>query len=253
MVFARSVMAVAGLLLASSAIAADRAPILVELFTSEGCSSCPPAHTLAGELNQRDDVLVLSYHVNYWDYIGWTDRYATEQTTQRQHDYARSLRQRSVYTPEMVIGGVTHQVGSDVRAVSHAINAVAARRVEPPPIEAWLPHRSTVRVVIGAGAVDGEADVLLVRFLPKGESAVDAGENAGRTLPSYNVVRDFRRVGGWDGSEVTIDLSAAEVGVDGTDGCAVVVQEAGPGAVLAVHEFDMDDLRQRAVQDRDAG
>ncbi len=229
----------------NGATANDRAPVLVELFTSEGCSSCPAADTLAGQLTQRDDVFVLSFHIDYWDYIGWKDRFASKQTTDRQHAYARTLGQRSVYTPEMVIAGISHRVGSDAKAVQDEIDVVAASRLEPPAIRVGLARTGAMRLAIGDAPFDGEADVLFVRFHPRVQSNVDAGENAGLVLSGFNVVKSFHRVGGWSGDPVTIEIPKSNwyYGSSG-DGCAVIVQASGQGAVLGFHEIDMETLHQ---------
>ncbi len=214
-------------------------PILVEMFTSEGCSSCPPADRFAGELRQRDDVVVLSFHVNYWDYIGWADRFATDETTNRQHAYARALGQTHVYTPQAVIHGTTHKVGSDHGAVNAAIRAAALGQSPQPSIAFEQIHRSTVRISIGDAPTDEPAEVFLVGFASEGESEVRRGENAGRTLKTYNVVHDIRRLGTWSGAATVFDLAATEIMADGSDNCAVIVQARGNGPVFAVAAFEM--------------
>lgn len=214
-------------------------PVVVELFTSQGCSSCAPADRLMGELAQRDDVLALTFHVNYWDYIGWADPFASEETTQRQRDYARAFGQRNVYTPEIVIGGVTHRVGSDVSAVKGAIRDVGGAPTAGAKVELEMIGPEVLRVSLGASHYFGSADVLLVRFDERHETEVARGENAGRTIVNYNVVRDYRKIGTWSGQPRVFDLDWSDVTSQGRDRCAVIVQAAGMGPVLGAAEFDM--------------
>ena len=102
----------------------NKAPVVVELFTSQGCNSCPPADVVLGDLTGRPDVITLSYHVNYWDYLGWKDTFATPETTQRQRDYAKFLNERTIYTPQIVIGGRSHAIGSRKDEVVAGMQAV---------------------------------------------------------------------------------------------------------------------------------
>jgi len=225
---------------AATAAADERAsPVLVELFTSQGCSSCPPADRYASELARRDDVLVLSFHVNYWDYIGWKDPFATERTTARQHAYARAMGQRHVYTPQMVIGGTLHEVGSDVAAIERAVAEVAAGQVVRPRIHMAVVGGETLRIEIGAGNYDSIADVLLVRYDFEHRTEVPRGENAGHSLVNTNVVRHIRKIGSWSGPAARVDLDWSDITATGNDRCAVIVQVTGTGMVLAVTELVM--------------
>lgn len=243
-VIARAALSALVLFSLAGAASADQArpPVLVELFTSQGCSSCPPADALAGQLAQRDDVVVLSFHVNYWDYIGWSDPYATDDTTGRQYAYAKALRQSNVYTPQMVIGGMTHVVGSDAPRVMHAIEAVRTRTPRAPAITISRTGDG-VRVSVGAGEADGTADVLLAQFIQRRETDVRRGENRGRRLTNYNIVRELGRIGRWTGAPLDIDIDAADLtGSDGRDACAVIVQARDQGPVMAAARFDMATL-----------
>ncbi len=215
-------------------------PVLVELFTSQGCSSCLPANALAGRLTRRDDLVVLSFHVNYWDYIGWRDPFATEATTGRQYHYAETLHERNVYTPQMVIAGMTPVVGSDEAAVMRAIDDASRRAPGGPQITvAHVGDR--FRLSLGAGRYPGPpADVLLVLYDRRHETPVSRGENRGRTVVNHHVVRHIRPIGKWDGSAIQISLSESDVlGDDGRDGCVIIVQAAGQGPVITAAEFDM--------------
>jgi hypothetical protein len=228
---------------AAGAIADDgrQELVLVELFTSQGCSSCPPADALAGRLNEQDDVVVLSYHVNYWDYIGWEDPFATAETTDRQYQYAAALGQSNVYTPQMVIAGRTHVVGSDERKVRGAI-ADAAQVTGNGPAIAVAQVGDRFRISLGAAAYDGQADVWLARFDNRHDTDVARGENRGRVMTNYNVVRDLRRVGGWNGDATQIVMESADLVADhGRDGCAVIVQAANHGPIISVAKFLTED------------
>jgi hypothetical protein len=199
-------------------------PVVIELFTSQGCESCPPADAYLGELARRADLVALAFHVDYWDYIGWKDPYASKEATQRQRTYAQQLGSRVVYTPQMVIQGAAHEVGSDRSAVDRAIAdalkptvAVSLRR---------QPDRLTVAVAQGKGS----AELWLVGFDPRHQTAVSRGENAGRTLTEYNVVRGFRRVGEWTGEALSLDVPAAALPPGAAH--AVILQAPGLGPVL---------------------
>lgn len=229
-------------LLAATALpgAAGDTPVLVELFTSQGCSSCPQADALAGRLSERDDVVVLSFHVNYWDYIGWSDPFASEQTTERQYGYARALGERNVYTPQMVIGGALPVVGSDERAVMRAIER-AGRQLESAPTIRFSRRGNDLLVELGAAeAPRRPADVLLVRYADRRETDVPLGENAGRQLVNHHVVRDMQVVGQWDGGpgEIVLAGESFAAGEPGRDGCALFIQRTGQGGILAAVDFD---------------
>ena len=215
-------------------------PVLVELFTSQGCSACLPANALAARLARRGDLVVLSFHVNYWDYIGWQDPFATEATTRRQYHYAETLPERTVYTPQMVIAGEMQVVGSDEAAVMRAIEEAGRRSPGGPQIAIGrLGNR--YRISLGAGRYPGPpADVLLVRYDRHHETAVSRGENRGRTVLDYHVVRHIRAIGKWDGSAIRIELSDTELlGDNQSDSCVIIVQAAGQGPVIAAAEFGM--------------
>ena len=212
--------------------------VVLELFTSQGCSSCPSADSLLGELAEsRDDVVALSFHVDYWDYIGWEDRFATAATTNRQRAYATHLGVAYVYTPQLVVDGARHVVGSNRRAVNDAIDvskSVKARRA-PVSITASAPDRLTVEIGRSEGYY-GDATIWLVSVDRQHETTVDAGENRGRKLVNFHVVRDFRPIGRWSGGAVTLELGPDELskGANGMgDGCAILVQEnRGKGRIM---------------------
>jgi hypothetical protein len=211
-------------------------PVVVELFTSQGCSSCPPADAYLRELAKRSDIIPLAYHVDYWNYIGWVDPFASQQTTQRQRDYARSLGQRYVYTPEMVIAGARHEDGAKRDVIEGLI--AAARNAPPgPAITLSRNPDGNLKVSIAAQGATGQnpaagepLTVWLVKFDREHWTKVAQGENQGRTLGDFQVVRSFRQIGSWHGDKLEIDLAAEATG-DG--GCAVLLQRGGTGPILA--------------------
>jgi hypothetical protein len=198
----------------ATAARAQEAPIVVELFTSQGCSSCPPADAFLTDLaHRRSDVLPLAFHVTYWDYLGWKDPYSLDAATARQRAYARHLNDDGVYTPQMVVDGTTGFVGSDR---SEALRVLAGAARKPVPVNV-VRDGSSLRVSVGAGA--GQAQVLLVGFDPAHETHVGRGENSGRTLLETNIVRSLTPIGAWSGAAVTLH-SAPPAG----EGFAVLLQ-----------------------------
>jgi hypothetical protein len=211
---------------------AAAAPVVVELFTSQGCSSCPPADQYLGELAARGDVIPLAFHVDYWNYIGWTDPYASKLMTQRQKDYARSLGQRYVYTPEMVVNGAHHEVGSDRHGVEKLIEAAQKVPGAGPTISLAL-DGDKIRLHLGAGPAPGKAAVWLVKFDRPHKTAVTVGENEGRTLTDFNAVRTFRQLGTWTGAAIDMEYEVIDPEDPGDGGCAVLVQRDGAGPIIA--------------------
>jgi hypothetical protein len=193
-------LVLAGLSL-TPAVAQD-APVVVELFTSQGCSSCPPADAFLTDLARRmRDVLPLAFHVTYWDSLGWKDPYSLAAATERQRDYARTLGQDGVYTPQMIVDGTEGFVGSDRSGGLDAI--VRAARNRPPPVPVAL-SREGESLVISVGAGAGKARVLLVGFDPAHETHIGRGENSGRTVSESNIVRSLATVSVWSGVPLTL-------------------------------------------------
>jgi hypothetical protein len=201
-----------GLGLAAMPASADPRPVVVELFTSQGCSSCPPADALLGELARRGDVVALGFHISYWDSLGWKDPLSNQGSTDRQKAYARSFDSR-VYTPQMVVDGTSEMIGSDRAAV---LAALGAARPEAIATVSFAADRRSV--AIGAG--DGKGEALLVRFVKHRTTDVAAGENAGRVLRDANGVRELTTLGAWDGPALSFPIEPP--GAD--EGLAVLVQ-----------------------------
>jgi hypothetical protein len=191
-----------GLVLATALATAGHAqesPVVVELFTSEGCSSCPPADAFLTDLaRDRRDVLPLAFHVTYWDYLGWKDPYSLDAATARQREYARHLGDDGVYTPQMVVDGTTGFVGSS-RSQGLSVIAGAPRKTVP---VSMARDGQTLVIKVGPGA--GRAQVLLVGFDPSHETHIGRGENGGHTLLESNIVRSLTPIGTWSGSAVAL-------------------------------------------------
>jgi hypothetical protein len=204
--------------------AADAAhPTVVELFQSQGCSSCPPANANVMAIESRPDILALSWQVTYWDNLGWKDTFASPAFTSRQWDYAHALHHEDVFTPQVVVNGRADVVG-DHRDQLDALIRSADRGGSGPQISV-----SGARVTIGGGT--GKGAVLLVRYDPRIiQVPVQRGENAGRTLPHRNVVREVVRLGDWDGHARTYPLPAP--GQPGL-AAAILVQSGPGGPILA--------------------
>lgn len=211
--------------LLTAPVAATAAPLtVVELFQSQGCSSCPPANANVNALiASRPDVLALSYAVTYWDQLGWKDRFASAANTQRQWDYAKGLRHDNVWTPQVVVNGRADITGTRAAPLSALI--AATPRVAGPVLTV---ARGSVSVASAPTA--GPADVWLVRYDPRTqEVAVKAGENGGRTLPHRNIVRELTRLGRWSGAPATFTLPPAATGL----ATAILVQGVRGGPILA--------------------
>lgn len=212
------------LLLAALPVRAAESPVVLELFTSQGCSSCPPADRLLGRLAEREDVLALSFHVTYWNYIGWTDSFASEATTARQYAYAKSFGRPGVYTPQMVIAGASHEVGSDATAIERGI-ATARKRASQVAVAFDGPQ---VSVDIGQGS----GTLWLACYDARHEVAVARGENGGRKLAYFNVVRHLEKLGDWQGAALSLPVALDAQRAAGRDGCAAILQRGAAGAVL---------------------
>lgn len=208
----------------SAAYAADVShPTVVELFQSQGCSSCPPAIKNVNALAGRPDVLALTFAVTYWDQLGWKDSFATPAYTQRQWDYAKGLNHSQVWTPQVVVDGRADVVGAKPGQIEGLLAKVPARTGPDLTVTAG-------NIAVGGGnAPAGGADVWLVRYDPRTiEVAIKAGENSGRTLGHRNVVRQLVKLGHWTGRPATLALPPAVAGLS----TAVLVQSSG-GPILA--------------------
>ncbi len=218
------------LLAPSWAAAADGShPTVVELFQSQGCSSCPPANANAMALSDRPDLLVLSFGVTYWDQLGWKDTFASPQFTARQWDYAHSLHHSEVWTPQVVVNGRADVVGVNRGELEDLIRHVD-RGASGPAIEL---HGG--QVLVGAGSSRPSARVFLVRYDPNVvQVPIQRGENSGKTLPHKNIVKELVTLGVWTGAAQAFALPAA--GRPGLES-AILVQAGVGGAILAARKL----------------
>jgi len=214
---------------AGAALAQDdeRAPVVVELFTSQGCSSCPPADRLLTDLAEQEGVIALSLHVDYWDYIGWKDSFARAEHTARQRAYARAAGDRMIYTPQMIVGGVHRVVGARAMKVVNAIDAHAAA---PAAVTVTLEREGDTLLVEAeaTAAAPGEMVVQLVRYRPEATVKIARGENAGHTFSYSNIVTEWDVVSEWTGA----DALSLMLDAPGSEPAVVIVQQAGHGAIL---------------------
>jgi hypothetical protein len=208
-------------------------PIAIELFTSEGCSSCPPADALLAELASRPDVLALSFHVDYWDRLGWKDPYSSRAATDRQNRYAKLLGLGTVYTPQIVVDGKWEAVGSDRADVERALDHARRDPVEV-PVTLALDH-GQAQIALGPGSDLVAASVLLIGFDRRHVTAVKRGENSGRTLAHVDVVRGLEEIARSGAGEIAVPVPWP------CDRVAAVVQ-AADGRVLGVAVRDVEPL-----------
>jgi len=231
-----SILATGALVFAATADAGPaKRPIVVELFTSQGCSSCPPADALLGKLAKRSDVIAMSLPVTYWDMLGWKDTLASEANTKRQKAYAATMGHGAVYTPQIIVDGVTDIVGSREAAVQAAIDA-GARESDTSDVPVSL-HETKQELQIGIGAstdknVKTPATVWLFHLRGQATVAIGGGENDGRTMTYHNIVGDLKAVGQWKGDALSIALPRSEMEGLPHDAVAVVVQHGGYGHVV---------------------
>jgi len=214
-------------LAALSAMSVLTTPVLaetrhvVELFTSQGCSSCPPADRLLNTMAGRSDLLVLGFHVDYWDRLGWKDTLGSPANTARQRAYAAHRGDGQIYTPQAVVDGKGHAVGSNSGSISGMMDA-------PLPLDVSIAKGD--KVSVGAGS--GSATVWRVDFKRRAAVPIKRGENSGATVTYVNAVLGMTRLGAWNGSAETYDLGGCGSAA-GADGCAVIVQAGrGPGNIL---------------------
>jgi hypothetical protein len=222
----RPLLVALAILAPSGTLAADAAhPTVIELFQSQGCSSCPPANSNLMAVAGRPDILALSFGVTYWDQLGWKDTFAQPAFTARQWDYAHGLGHPNVFTPQVVVNGRRDGVGANPGEF-RALVAAGDRGTSGPSLS--IGHG---KVMVGAGrAPSGGADVWLVRFDPRVEEVpVKRGENAGRTLPHRNVVHALVRLGRWTGAAETLTAPPSDPAL----ATAVLVQQPSGGAILA--------------------
>lgn len=222
----------------TSALAAEitQPKAVVELFTSQGCYSCPPADKIIGEYSKGSDILGLSWHVDYWDYLGWKDVFASKSNTQRQYAYARALKERQVYTPQAVINGRTHAVGSRKGDIKKAITTFSkSNRGMIVPINATMTDTS-IKIAIENTLDAADATLYMVFFNKEHKVKIKRGENGGKTLTYHNVVHGSQALGIVKANGFEMEFPMAELKRHGYDGCALILQKndaaGNPSAIV---------------------
>lgn len=213
---------------AAAAPIATHQPVVVELFTAQGCSSCPPADALLARLVDRHGVIPLALHVDYWDYIGWVDKFASPAFTERQKAYARAIGSQTIYTPQIIIAGDERIEGPRPMDVAELIQE---HKNTLSPIELTL-VRTGDEVQIDARSrkvFDKKLMLVMVRYRPEQTVSIRRGENAGRTITYYNIVTALQTVGTWDGAAPISVREAAP----GKEPVVILIQKPGPGEIVA--------------------
>jgi len=199
-------------------------PAVIELFTSQGCSSCPPADTLLGELAGRSDVIALGFHVDYWDSLCWRDRFELSMAAGRQQRYVENLGLRSAFTPQLLLDGRRSFVGSDRRGITSALSAPR----EGIAVRTYVDERNLI-IQLGSGPQE-PFDVCVAAYLARADSHVDRGENSGKTLTDFNIVLAYTRAGMWHGVPTRFVVPLSSLPVDASH-AAVLVQRKGQGEI----------------------
>jgi hypothetical protein len=222
------VSAACGFWLAAAAPVLAEDVVVIELYTSQGCSSCPPADEFVAMLASNPRILPLALHVDYWDYIGWADAFAQPKFSDRQRDYARAIGSRTIYTPQLIIGGQDRIEGFTPEETAEQLH----KHLGVVPAVKLSVERKGEMLVIRADAdppLDAPVRVQLVRYVPEETVTIERGENAGKTITYHNIVTSWEGLGAWSGQEpmeMTVPFAGSQPG-------AVLVQSEGPAAILA--------------------
>jgi hypothetical protein len=216
-------------LLPAVAFAASRPPVVLELFTSQGCSSCPPADALLEELSSKDGVMALTYHVDYWDYLGWKDTFGSPDNSQRQYDYAKARGDMDVYTPQMIVHGGSHMVGSNRSGVATAI--ASAGHVNSVGMTVAVAEKE-VLIDIAAGNSGGETTLWVLPVTSRAKVKILRGEIAGQELTYRNIVRKIVPAGMWHGEAKRFALPTDAIMPADVDSCVALLQRGKVGPVL---------------------
>jgi hypothetical protein len=225
-------LAMPGLASRAAAQAMTR-PVVVELFTSQGCSACPPADEFMHELKTMTGVIAISLHIDYWDYLGWRDTLGDKVYSKRQYDYARWRGDGNVYTPQMIVNGVDYFVGSNRPVVRTAI-----QRAKAEPSSMWIPvtltekDREFVVTVEDAREKALKATLWLMAIMPSIAVKISRGENAGRTIVYINVVRNVVPAGIWHGAAFDFTIPMEDLLTQGGKACVALLQAGSVGPVI---------------------
>ncbi|MGO6729133.1 DUF1223 domain-containing protein [Rhizobium ruizarguesonis] len=226
---------IAGVVLSGPLQAEDGTPKgVVELFTAQGCSSCPPADAAFRKLVNQGDVIALAYHVDYWNYLGWADTLSSKENTERQYGYAKTMGRSNVYTPQAIVNGRGHLAGADLNGINSQINTYSSEgNGLTVPISAAM-RGDELEIKIGAG--QGKANVVMVYFDKEMTIDVEKGENSGQKISYLHSVTNVETVGMWDGKATSLTLPASVLQRPQLEGCAILLQSAtadgDPAAIL---------------------
>jgi hypothetical protein len=214
--------------------ASTQRPVVVELFTSQGCSSCPAADKLLGEIKRMPGVIALSINVDYWDYLGWRDTLADKSHSQRQYDYARARGDMDVYTPQIVVDGSSHYVGSNRSVVLAAIKRGLESSGEAPVAMSVSDADDKLTVTVAGGAAPSEeCTIWMMPVTPEVKVRIDRGENTGRDVVYHNVARNIVPAGMWTGTPVTLQLPKKSLLTPDCTACVALLQPGGVGPIMA--------------------
>lgn len=226
---------------ASPVAAGDATPLaVVELFTSQGCSSCPAADKVLGELAGRPGIVALSLPVDYWDYLGWRDTLAEHAFTERQRAYAAARGDGQVYTPQVVVNGMVHAVGSRMAEIEAAVET--SRQKLGAAVTSFVVKYEGEAIVVEVGAAPAgsavnDGRILMAVTERQVPVEITKGENRGKTIVYHNVVRKLAEVGRWTGAAQSMRLEKADLMPAGTDGCVALLQEGAAGPILAAAQL----------------
>ncbi len=215
--------------------------ILLELYTSQGCSSCPSADALLPGFIAQDDIIALSMSVDYWDYLGWRDTFGQAMFTKRQHSYAKQFGVGHVYTPQIVVDGRSHHNGADKNSIEKMIERRRVARAQNPPVELDVKTQDGTLVITVGGSQKARPQkkaTLWMALISKKESVkVRRGENRGEILTYHNVVRKLTPIGHWSGEKMTVKLPKKHLMPGNTDGCVILLQDGDGGPIVAAVEM----------------
>lgn len=235
-IFAGALLGLA--MLVSVPAAAGERLTVVELYSAQGCPLCPPAEAYFGELAQRSDLLPLAFHVDYWDYLGWNDRFADAAFSRRQQRYSDRLGLPYVYTPQIIVDGYRQASGSRPDAVEVEIAMASEDRTRTVDISLTRLSTTQLRIEMPATPLGKDVDIVLIGFDAMHRTRIGKGENTGTMLANYHVVRDVRTIANWTGDrfDLTVPLTSRH---GETDYCAIIVQEADQGRIIGAARVDM--------------
>lgn len=215
---------------------------VVEVFTSQGCHSCPPADEIVRKYSSTGDILAISIHVDYWDYLGWKDIFASKENTNRQYAYAKSMGERQVYTPQAVINGLNHVVGSREKAIQQVVQQhISSGNGLFVPIEASI-SESSVGISINAEANVGNATLYIVSLRKSAQVEIKRGENSGKTIEYHNIMADMQPIGMLKPSGLNIEYPLSDLKAKGYDRYAFILQSndqnGNPGQIIGAIYID---------------